>query len=243
MTNELVKDRLIVALDVSSKEQALELVDKLEDSVNYYKVGMQLYNSEGPDMVKELLNRGKKVFLDLKLHDIPNTVAQAGAVLTHLGVNIFNVHVAGGRLMMKEAVEKSKATALKLGIEPPIIIGVTVLTSINQGDFQKDLGYTCSIQDKVREWSQMAQEAGLDGVVASAEELPIIREVCGKDFLVITPGIRPSWAAANDQQRIVTPAEAIRGGASHIVVGRPITAHENPKEAALKILVEMESGL
>jgi orotidine-5'-phosphate decarboxylase len=238
-----LSERLIVALDVSTAQEALGIADSLGDTVSYFKVGMQLYNSEGPEMVKQLTGRGKQVFLDLKFHDIPNTAAQAGGVVTRLGVTMFNLHVAGGRVMMKETLAKAADEAAKLGINRPKIIGVTVLTSMNQQQFEADMGYLMPVKDKVREWSLMAQEAGLDGVVASAEELPIIRASCGNEFLVVTPGIRPAWSVTNDQQRIVTPKEAIKMGASYIVVGRPIYGNDNPREAALKILAEMEEGL
>lgn len=235
-------ERLIVALDVSTAKEALKIVDSLDNTVSFYKVGMQLYNSEGPEIVRQITGRGKKVFVDLKFHDIPNTAAQAGGVLTRLGVSIFNLHAAGGTIMMKETLAKAQEEAAKLGVERPKIIAVTVLTSMNQQQFEQDLGYQVAIRDKVRQWSLMAKEAGMDGVVASAEELPMIRESCGEDFLVVTPGIRPAWAASNDQQRIVTPKDAIKMGASHIVVGRPIYGGENPQQAALKILAEMEEG-
>jgi orotidine-5'-phosphate decarboxylase len=236
-------ERLIVALDVSTAQEALAIVDSLADAVSYYKIGMQLYNSEGQEMVKQLTGRGKQVFVDLKFHDIPNTAAQAGGVLTRLGVTMFNLHVAGGKVMMRETLAKAKEEAAKLGIVRPKIIGVTILTSMNQQQFAEDLGYQMPVKDKVREWSLMAQEVGLDGVVASAEELPLIRACCGNEFLVVTPGIRPAWWVTNDQQRIVTPKDAIKMGASHIVVGRPIYGNDNPREAALKILAEMEEGL
>lgn len=240
--NIMVKEKLIVALDFATETEAIKMVDQLDDAVSYYKVGMQLYNSVGPTIIQELTTRDKKVFLDLKLHDIPNTVAQAGAVLTNLGVSMFNVHVSGGTVMMRETVKKVTEEAERQGIDKPKVIGVTILTSMNQQQFEEDLGYSVTIEEKVAQWSVQAKAAGLDGVVASAEELPIIRKHCGHEFLVVTPGIRPIWAVANDQQRIVTPKDAMDRGASHIVVGRPICASQNPKEAALKILAEMESG-
>ncbi|MDW7672916.1 MAG: orotidine-5'-phosphate decarboxylase [Bacillota bacterium] len=236
-------DRLIVALDVSTASEAIKIIDALEDTVKYYKVGMQLYNSVGPKMAEELLTRGKKVFIDLKFHDIPNTASQAGAVFTRMGVTMFNVHVAGGYKMMKATVDTAAEVAISSGIERPKIIGVTVLTSLSQEEFNNEIGFNGKIIEKVRAWSSQAQEAGLDGVVASAQELPIIRQACGPDFIVVTPGIRPAWAASNDQQRIVTPKEAMQLGASQIVVGRPIYGSSDPKEAARKILAEMEEGL
>ena len=237
------KDRLIVALDVDTIEEAEQLVAQLRDYTGVFKVGMQLYNSEGPEVLRRLHKLGGKIFLDLKLHDIPNTVGQAGAVLTRQRVFMYNVHTAGGREMMQRAAQATAKEAAALGIPEPLVIGVTVLTSINQNTLEQELGINRSIREQVVKWALLAREAGLKGVVASPQEITAIREACGPDFVIITPGVRPAWAAVNDQKRVMTPGEAMRAGASYLVVGRPITAAADPAEAAQKILAEMEAGM
>ena len=182
----MVKDKLIVALDFHTKEDALALVDKLGDSVVFYKVGMELFYRVGSSIIEELKKRNKKIFLDLKLHDIPNTVAQGLCSLLYQGVDIMNVHASGGYTMMKTAADTVRAEAKKMGIEAPKIIAVTILTSINEADWE-GLGQTVSIKDQVIRLAKLTKEAGLDGVVASPQEAKFIREACGEDFLIITP--------------------------------------------------------
>jgi len=230
----MVKDKLIVALDFHTKEDALALVDKLGDSVVFYKVGMELFYRVGSSIIEELKKRNKKIFLDLKLHDIPNTVAQGLCSLLYQGVDIMNVHASGGYTMMKTAADTVRAEAKK-------IIAVTILTSINEADWE-GLGQTVSIKDQVIRLAKLTKEAGLDGVVASPQEAKFIREACGEDFLIITPGVRPAGASIDDQSRIATPARALADGATHLVVGRPIRAAQNPVEAAENILKEMENA-
>lgn len=238
-----IRERLIVALDVASMGEGLTLAEKLAGSVGYFKVGMELYYSTGPAIVEELQRRGGKIFLDLKLHDIPNTVGKAAAVIARLGVAMFNVHAAGGREMMRAALEMSREAAAKTGVTPPRVIAVTVLTSINQQVLAEEVGIDRTVEEQVVRWALLAKEAGLDGVVASPLEVAAIRRECGPDFLIVTPGVRPTWAAAGDQKRFTTPAEALRAGASCLVIGRPITAAPDPAAAAEKILAEMEAGL
>ena len=237
------KERLIVALDVDSVEEAEGLVFRLQDHVGVFKVGMQLFNSEGPDVVRRIQNSGGRVFLDLKLHDIPNTVGQASAVLTRQRVFMFNVHTAGGAEMMKKAVAQTRQEAADIGIPLPLLIGVTVLTSINQDILENEMGVARSVEEQVVHWAKLAKESGLNGVVASPKEIRAIRAACGNDFLIITPGVRPAWAAVNDQKRVMTPKEAVEAGASYLVVGRPITGAADPVEAAKRIVEEMEEGL
>lgn len=237
------KERLIVALDVDTVEEAMGLVHRLQDHVGVFKVGMQLFNNEGPEVVKKIQAAGGRVFLDLKLHDIPNTVGQASAVLTRQRVFMFNVHTAGGSEMMKKAVEMSRQEAVDFGIPLPLVIGVTVLTSINQVILENEMGVPRSVEEQVVRWAQLAKESGLNGVVASPKEIRAIRAACGNDFLIITPGVRPAWAAVNDQKRVMSPREAVEAGASFLVVGRPITGAANPVEAARRIVDEMEAGL
>ncbi|MDT3698245.1 MAG: orotidine-5'-phosphate decarboxylase [Thermincola sp.] len=237
------KDRLIVALDVDSIEEALGLVQRLQDHVGVFKVGMQLFNSEGPDVVRRIQDAGGKVFLDLKLHDIPNTVGQASAVLTRQRVFMFNVHSAGGSEMMTKAVQMTRQEAVGAGMPLPLVIGVTVLTSINQAILENEMGVARSVEEQVVCWAKLAKESGLNGVVASPQEIRAIRAACGSDFLIVTPGVRPAWAAVNDQKRVMTPREAVEAGASYLVVGRPITGAADPVEAAQRIVEEMEEGL
>ena len=201
---------------------------------------MELFYALGGDIVTWLKGREKKVFLDLKLHDIPNTVANGLCSLLRLRPDILNVHTAGGLRMMKTAVEALHAAADREGVPCPKLIGVTVLTSMDAEDWG-GLGHTGTIADAVLRRAQLAQKAGLDGVVASPAEAVEIRRTCGDDFLIVTPGIRPAGVAHDDQQRVMTPAGAIRAGASQIVVGRAIYAAENPRAAAEEILKEMES--
>lgn len=236
----MADERLIAALDVHTLDDVKKLVAELGDSVSYYKVGMELYYSIGREVIEYLNKENKEIFLDLKLHDIPNTVAEGLCSLMNLGVSMLNVHASGGYTMMKTAADKLRAAAREAGAKVPKIIAVTVLTSIGDDDWKK-LGYTCPISEQVVRLAKLAKEAGLDGVVASPNEATLIREACGKDFLIVTPGVRPVWSAKNDQSRIATPAAALKNGATHLVVGRPIRTADSPKEAAEKIIAEMRS--
>lgn len=235
------QERIVLALDVDTKEKALSLVKELAGYVGVFKVGMQLYNSVGPDIVKEINALGGKVFVDLKFHDIPNTVASAGRVMANLGCHMFNVHAAGGREMMLALVEELKQESARLGQPEPITLAVTVLTSINQEQLvQEMLVKDMQIKDLVVKWALMAQECGIKGVVCSPQEISAIREACGPDFKIVTPGIRPAWSEANDQKRITTPRQALDLGADYMVIGRPIVKAASPMEAALKIIDELE---
>ena len=236
----MADDRLIAALDVPTRAAAEELVARLGDSVSYYKVGMELFYALGGDIVTWLKGEGKQVFLDLKLHDIPNTVGNGLCSLLRLRPDILNVHTAGGLRMMKAACEALHTAAEREEIPCPKLIGVTVLTSMDAEDWA-GLGHTGTIADAVLRRAQLAQKAGLDGVVASPAEAVEIRRTCGDDFLIVTPGIRPAGASHDDQRRVMTPAGAIRAGASQIVVGRAIYAAEDPRMAAESILKEMEA--
>ena len=235
----MADERLIAALDVPTRAAAENLVARLGDSVSYYKVGMELFYALGGDIVTWLKGEGKQVFLDLKLHDIPNTVGNGLSSLLHLGPDILNVHTAGGLRMMREAREALQRTSDKAGVPCPKLIGVTVLTSMDADDWA-GLGHTGTVADAVLRRAALAQEAGLDGVVASPAETAEIRRVCGEAFLSVTPGIRPAGVSHDDQRRVMTPAGAIHAGASQIVVGRAIYAAEDPRAAAKGILKEME---
>ena len=236
----MADDRLIAALDVPTRAAAEQLVTRLGDSVSFYKVGMELFYALGGDIVTWLKEQEKKVFLDLKLHDIPNTVGNGLCSLLRLRPDILNVHTAGGLRMMKAAREALHAAADREGIPCPKLIGVTVLTSMDAEDWA-GLGHTGEIADAVLRRAKLAQEAGVDGVVASPAETAEIRRACGEDFLIVTPGIRPAGVSHDDQRRVMTPAGAIRAGASQIVIGRAIYAAEDPRMAAERILKEMEA--
>lgn len=234
------KDRVIVALDVDTKEQALNAAQKLSDHVGVFKIGMQLFNSAGPEIVKEFNALGANVFVDLKFHDIPNTVASAARVMTRMGCYMFNVHAAGGSEMMRQAVEAVRSESEKLGVKPPKVLAVTVLTSLSQEQVENEMHVPMAVQDLVVSWAKMAKDAGIDGVVASPKEIAAIRQACGPDFLIVTPGVRPIWADANDQKRVMTPREALDQGADYMVIGRPILAAVDPVEAANKVKQELE---
>ncbi|WP_455048278.1 orotidine-5'-phosphate decarboxylase [Mitsuokella sp.] len=233
-------DRLIAALDFHTMADVKALVETLGDSVSYYKVGMELFYSVGGEVVRYLREKDKHVFLDLKLHDIPNTVAGGLCSLMNLGADILNVHASGGYTMMKTAADLLHAEAETQGVPCPKLIAITVLTSINQEDWD-GVGQTLPIKDAVVRLAKLAKSAGLDGVVASPQEAALIREACGEDFLIVTPGVRPAGSAVNDQSRIATPATALKNGASHLVIGRPIRAAADPKAAVEAILKEMET--
>ena len=236
----MADNRLIVALDVHTLADVKKLVEELGDSVSYYKVGMELFYSVGSEVITYLKSQGKDIFLDLKLHDIPNTVAEGLCSLMGLGATMLNVHASGGFTMMKIAAEKLRAAAKKANIQAPKLIAVTVLTSIGEDDWH-GLGYTVPISEQVVRLAKLAKDAGLDGVVASPQEAALIREACGKDFLIVTPGVRPAGASIDDQSRIATPSAALKNGATHIVVGRPIRTADNPREAAEAIINEIRS--
>lgn len=235
------QERIILALDVDSREQALALVKNLAPHVGAFKVGMQLFNSCGPSIVEEINQLGGRVFLDLKFHDIPNTVAAAGRVITRLNCFMFNVHAAGGREMMRQVVEEVKNEAKKLAVAAPLSLAVTVLTSISQEELEEEIGVKgMKLKDLVVKWALMAKECGISGVVSSPQEIEAIRAACGPEFKIVTPGIRPAWSEKNDQKRITTPGQALQMGADFMVIGRPITQAANPVEAALKIIGELE---
>ncbi|WP_227767023.1 orotidine-5'-phosphate decarboxylase [Zhaonella formicivorans] len=237
-----IKERLIVALDVDTLQEVEELVELLGPHVGMFKVGLQLYTSLGPKVLQTIHAKGGKIFVDLKLHDIPNTVAQASRVLTAYGVRMFNVHASGGLKMMAAAARAVEEAAREKGIAKPLLIAVTVLTSLGEEDLQ-EIGLKGSPEETVLKWAKLAQEAGLDGVVASPRESSLIRAACGPGFLTVTPGVRPQGAEQGDQKRVATPREAIRQGSSYLVIGRPITAAADPVRAAQAILAEMEEGL
>jgi len=225
-------DRLIVALDVPKAEAARALVDRLAGHVGLFKVGSQAFTAAGPELVREIVARGERVFLDLKFHDIPNTVAGAVASTAQLGVSLATLHGLGGRAMLEAAVGALPAMGTKL-------LAITILTSHDEETLD-EIGVNGGMADSVRRLALLAKEAGMDGVVASPHEVGLIREACGAGFLIVTPGIRPAGASSGDQARAATPAAALGAGADYLVVGRPITEASDPAAAADAIVREME---
>jgi len=230
-------ERIIIALDVKNKTEALDLARRLPRAV-LFKVGLELFTAEGPELLRELGREGKGLFLDLKLHDIPNTVAQAVRSGARHGVRMMTLHASGGSEMMARAAEAAAETASREGVPRPLLLGVTVLTSLADADLAA-LGLAASARDQVVRLARLAEGAGLDGVVSSAKEIEAVRAETRKDFQVVTPGIRPAWAAADDQKRVMTPAEAVRLGADRLVIGRPVTRADDPQRAFDRILEEI----
>ena len=226
-------NRILVALDVETAAQAMSVSNQLRGHVGGFKIGKQLFTAEGPSIVRALSDRGDRVFLDLKFHDIPNTVAGAVAATIPTGAWMVNVHASGGRTMMKAAAEAATAAAAKHQRPRPLVIGVTVLTSLEAADL-RETGIERSVLDQVVHLATLAQDSGLDGVVASPQEIAAIRAACGPDFLIVTPGIRTTTGKprTDDQARALGPTEAIEAGASFLVIGRPIVAATDPRAAA-----------
>lgn len=237
MTREEASARLVVALDTAERERALRLARQLRGAAGMMKVGLEAFTALGPGLVEELLGAGMRVFLDLKLHDIPHTVERAAAACARLGVSVFNVHAAGGPAMLGAAVAGAEA-GTPAGGQRPLVLAVTVLTSLDDAALVV-LGVRGSAQEVVSRWARMAKGAGCDGVVCSAQEAASLRRELGEGFVLLTPGIRPAGKDAGDQKRVVTPAAAIVAGATYLVVGRPITDAADPLAAAEAILAEM----
>jgi orotidine-5'-phosphate decarboxylase len=226
------KDRIIVPLDVPTVQAARELIQAIGGIVGFFKVGNQLFTAAGPDIVKEVRASGSKTFLDLKYHDIPNTVRNAVESASALGVDMLTIHLSGGRAMCEAAVAGR-------GISSVLILGVTVLTSLNNAALS-EVGFRGSVQDEVLILAELAKSVGITGLVASPQELPILRERFGSLFTTVIPGIRPTWSEPGDQKRVLTPRQAIEAGADYLVIGRPITASKDPKAAVLRIIDELE---
>lgn len=234
------RDRLVLALDIDSDREALGLVSELKDSVGLFKVGHQLFTAYGPDIVRRIIEQGGRVFLDLKYHDIPNTVAKASVEAVKLGVGIFNLHALGGFDMMKAAVESAREAAEELGLPMPVMLAVTILTSMDERSLRRELKITRSLRREVCHLARLAQRAGMHGVVASPQEIKMLRRAIRGEFIVLTPGVRPAWADKDDQKRVMTPAEAVDAGADYIVIGRPVLKAKDRKAAVEKILEEID---
>jgi orotidine-5'-phosphate decarboxylase len=230
-------DQLVVALDVDTVAEARVLADRLRGAVGAFKIGSRLFTSEGPAFVEELASRGDRVFLDLKFHDIPNTVAGAVAAATRLGVWMLNVHASGGSAMMRAARAAADEEAARRSRPAPLVIAVTMLTSLDQQALS-EIGLNASVADEVGRLAALTESAGLDGVVASPHEIEIIRRRCGRRFTIVTPGIRGAGDQRGDQSRTLSAADALAAGATYLVVGRPIIAAADPRAAAEKIAAE-----
>nr|WP_307775061.1 orotidine-5'-phosphate decarboxylase [uncultured Cetobacterium sp.] len=232
------KDRLIIALDYSNMEDAKKIVGTLGDTASFYKVGLELFLNSKGEMVDYLTEKGKKVFLDLKFHDIPNTTTMASLFAAKRNVFMFNVHASGGKAMMTSVAKGVKE------INPEMLsIAVTILTSFSEEGVQETFKSQLGLKDLALNLAKLTKEAGMDGVVCSPWEAKAIKEICGEGFKTVCPGVRPRWSAANDQERIMTPKDAILNGCDYLVVGRPITKNENPVEAAKMVLAEIEEGI
>lgn len=240
MEHKKLKNRLIVALDTDDGEDIDWITEDLMDTVSWVKIGFQAIASLGTEIFLWLHERKFQCFLDLKFHDIPNTVARDVATMTENGADMINMHASGGIEMMRAARESANAAAKSAKKKIPILLGVTILTSMDEERFQSNFGSERKITEQVVYLTEQAKEAGLDGVVASPLEIEPIRKACGDKFLIVTPGIRPKWSDVGDQRRFTTPAEAINMGADYIVVGRPIIEDDDPLEAAERILDEMK---
>ena len=235
------RERLIVALDVDDLNQARDLVQALANEVGMFKIGKQLFTHAGPQAVRLIQELGGEVFLDLKFHDIPNTVAKAAVEATRMGVKMFNVHASGSLEMMRMTVKEVRRVCRQEKRRRPIMLAVTVLTSLNQHDLKR-VGIDGRVAAQVVRLALLTYEAGMDGVVASPHEVRAIRECCGRRFIIVTPGIRPADSNRNDQQRIMTPAAAVKASVDFIVVGRPIVEAKDPVAVARSIVAEMRSS-
>lgn len=242
-SRQAARNRLILALDTSSAVDARSLIEQLHEFVGIFKVGLELFSSAGPGLLEELHREGIPVFFDGKFMDIPNTVARATEAVVRRGVFMFNVHASGGARMMRAAVEAAGRASQQNALVKPLSLAVTVLTSLGQAELTDELGIAAALEDQVVRLALLAKASGMNGVVASAAEVLRLREACGPDFVLVTPGVRPSWSVANDQVRVVTPAEAVRLGSDYVVVGRPVTAAADRRDAARRVLEEMEEAL
>jgi orotidine-5'-phosphate decarboxylase len=241
-TDETARGRLAVALDLPDRAQLLAMARRVAPEAGLLKLGLEAFVAEGPSLVREVVHAGAGVFLDLKLHDIPNTVGRAAAAAARTGAAIVNCHAAGGTEMMKAFAEEARAATAKAGLPAPKLIAVTVLTSLDAASLHA-VGLTGSPREAALRLAVLAREAGLDGVVCSPDEIAAIRGACGKDFFLVVPGVRPAGAALGDQKRVATPAEAIRAGADLLVVGRPITGAPDPAAAARAVVAEMTAAI
>lgn len=237
------KDKIVLALDVDTLDEAKALVKELKDYVGTFKVGLQLFTSVGPDIIKVIQDEGGKIYFDGKFHDIPNTVAKACSNLVKHNVTFFNIHLQGGSKMITSSVKISKETAKRFGFEKPTILGVSLLSSFGQRTLTEELCVEKNIDDYVGRLARLAFDSGLDGIVATASDATRIRKECGDDFIILCPAIRPTWSVVNDQIRVVTPTDAIRADVDYMVIGRPITTANDRISAAQLILEEINEAM
>ena len=238
--NKNIKEKIVLALDVDTLDEAKKLILELKDYAGVFKVGLQLYTQNGNEIIDFMREEGLKFFLDVKLHDIPNTVAKASENIVRRGASFFNIHTFGGAAMMKASVEASKSVAEKMGVKAPLILGVTVLTSISDEILADEFEISQKSGDLVLRLAKLAEKSGLGGVVASVWEARKIKEICGAEFKVLCPGIRPEWSLKNDQKRAATPKVALQEGADFLVIGRAVTSADDKLQAMRMIYKEME---
>ncbi len=230
-----VADKIIIPLDVPTEETAIALLDQLPD-VRFWKVGLQLFVATGPTILKELKKREKKIFLDLKFHDIPNTIAGACGSACEYGINLMTLHATAGKTALKAATE-----AISKSPSPPQLLAITLLTSLNSRDLAFDLKIPLELPEYALQMALLAKDSGINGAVCSPQEVAQLRQVCGKDFVLVCPGVRPSWSQSGDQRRVMTPKEALNAGANYLVIGRPITMADDPVMAWNRIIDELRS--
>lgn len=237
------KSRLMIALDVDSREKAEEWVHRMKLHVGFFKVGLQLFTFAGAEMVRSIRARGGRIFLDVKYHDIPNTVARACESCCTMGIDFVNVHALGGKAMIRAAADSLKESSHRMRVQKPVLLAVTILTSHDAKSLRNDVGLKGKPEKEVVRLALMAQSAGAEGVVCSPREIEAVRKACGPNFVIVTPGIRPAGAAKQDQKRTLTAGQAIAKGADYLVVGRPITGAADPVEAAKGMIAEMQAAL
>lgn len=236
-------ERIAIALDLDDFDFACQIMDKLGDNAKLYKVGPQLFTRVGPAIIKEIKNREKSLFLDLKFHDIPNTVYKASESVVELGVDMFNIHISGGMEMMIASVNATKSKAIQLGIKKPILLGVTILTSMDIKELKNLYGIERDLESQIVHLAKLAKSAGLDGVVASPKEIKLIKKEIGNDLIILTPGVRTERLKKDDQKRVMTPSQAFLDGADYIVIGRPIYQSPDPAAAFEKILEQIKNDV
>ncbi len=241
--NPKIKEKIVLALDVNTIDEAKNLVKELKDYTGVFKVGLQFILANGSEVFEFIKDNGGKFFFDIKLHDIPNTVKKASENIIKNGASFFNLHAAGGAEMMRQAAEGANNTAKELGVEAPVILAVTLLTSVSEDVLNKELGIQYNTKDYALNLAKLAKSSGMSGVVASANECADIKSACGKEFKVLCPGIRPAWSVTGDQKRIATPAYAVSQGADYLVIGRAVTASNDKIGAMKKIFEEIEGVL
>lgn len=237
------RERLILAVDTPTVEGARRIIDELSEYVGIFKIGLEMLMNEGPQVLNVFQQKNFKVFFDGKFLDIPNTVAKATDAVAYAGVDMLTVHATGGRKMLEACAQSAKSGSARAGKREPIVLGVTVLTSLDQKALNEELRVSGSVSEQVVNLAKLCQASGITGIVASPEEIAQVRQALGPKMVLVTPGVRPKWADTNDQSRVMTPADAIAAGADYLVIGRPITSAANPAEAAKRIVQEIEQGL